>query len=258
MKRTSLTVSVILVALGVVALGVVGSVPGFSLNASGQAQESLPTPIFQYPDFPPTPTVASAPAQQANLAATLLFATDFATPQTLDAWDLVDLEAVPSSSRSVWTIEDGRLAQQRTATLNTRSLQETVAVTGQADWTDYEITAQVHDQSNGTFGLVARYDGNSFYRYSIIADSYPDTPKQLLEKVVDGVATPLAALDQPGHRKNQWYTVALRVVGSTIQVTLDGEVVLEATDSTLTAGQAGVYTRALGGILFDNIQVTER
>jgi hypothetical protein len=258
MKRTSITLFVILAVLGVVVIGIFGSVPGLSLNPSGQAQESLPTPIFQYPDFPPTPTVAPAPAADANLAATLLFETDFATPQTLDAWELVDLEAVPSDSRSIWTIADGRLAQRGATALNTRSLQETVAVTGQTNWADYEITAQVYDQSNGTFGLVARYDGDSFYRYSIIADSYPDTPKQLLEKVVDGVATPLAALDQPGHRKNQWYTVALRVVGPTIQVTLDGAVVLEATDSTLTTGKAGVYTRALGGLLFDNVQVTGR
>jgi len=45
------------------------------------------------------------------------------------------------------------------------------------------------------------------------------------------------------------------VAGSQIRVTLDGKVVAEATDSTLTSGQAGIYTRALGGIRFDDFRV---
>jgi hypothetical protein len=61
MKPTSLTLFVILAALGVIVIGIFGSIPGLSLNSSGQAQESLLTPIFQYPD-PPNPNRRSCPA----------------------------------------------------------------------------------------------------------------------------------------------------------------------------------------------------
>jgi len=46
------------------------------------------------------------------------------------------------------------------------------------------------------------------------------------------------------------------VVGNQLTVTLDGAVVAEAEDATpLAAGRAGIYTRAMGGILFDDFSV---
>jgi hypothetical protein len=131
-----------------------------------------------------------------------------------------------------------------------------MAITGDPAWTNYTISAKVYDQENATFGLVARRQGDSFYRYRIIASSLSGTPKQVLEKVVNGEATALATLETPGYEQRQWHTVALSVAGSNIRVTLDGAVVMEATDSTLTSGQAGIYTRALGGIRFDDVTVT--
>jgi hypothetical protein len=42
-----------------------------------------------------------------------------------------------------------------------------------------------------------------------------------------------------------------------LTVTLDGTVVAEATDpQPLGAGRAGVYSRALGGILFDDVVIS--
>jgi hypothetical protein len=70
------------------------------------------------------------------------------------------------------------------------------------------------------------------------------------------VATPLATLQGPGYEQRQWHTAALRVAGANLQVTLDGKVVAEATDASLASGQAGLYTRALGGIRFDDVTVT--
>jgi hypothetical protein len=253
MKRQGILMAIVAGLSLLVLLGVLGI--GFS--QSGQAEEAPdPTPILQYPDVPPTPTIATQPTNAPSLAGTVLFTDDFSSEDSLADWTFIDLERVLPGTQSVWVIQNGRLVQDRTAEARNPSIRETLAVTGATSWTDYTITAEVYDQENATFGLVARRQGDSFYRYRIIADTYEATPKQVLEKVVDGVATPLVEIDAPGYEQRRWYTVSLRVVGSDIQALLDGNVVAEATDTTLTNGQAGLYTRALGGIIFDDVVVT--
>ncbi len=241
---------------------------GLSVNLSrrGIAGEEFvsdePTPkVFTYPDEPPTPTIAPRPTDVPQPAATVLFADTFETPDALTNWEFVDLDMAEilahfPDQRSVWVIEEGKLKQDLTAQARNPSIQETLAITGLAEWTDYTITAKVYDRQNATFGLVARRQGDSFYRYRVIADIYEATPKHVLEVVVDGLATPLVEMDIPGYEHYRWYTVSLSVAGPTLRVMLDGDVVAEATDTTLTAGQAGLYTRAMGGIFFDDVTIT--
>jgi hypothetical protein len=131
-------------------------------------------------------------------------------------------------------------------------------------WADGSIRASFYDLHNGVAGLVARYtdsngDGTtaSYYRYRVIKNSYSATPKQVLEKVVDGAAVSLVEITTPGFDDRAWHVVTLQVVGGRITVTLDGQVVAEATDpQPLAAGRSGVYSRALGGILFDDVVIS--
>src|SRR5512138_869494 len=139
--------------------------------------------------------------------------------------------------QSHWEIQDGILLQTGTAGAHDPNTNETMANTGDTSWTNYTISAKVYDQNNATFGLVARRQGNSFYRYRIIADQFEATPKQVLEKVVDGVATPLATRAGPGYTRRQWHTIAMSMAGPSIRVTLDGALVAEASDGTLASGQ---------------------
>lgn len=253
MKRQRLFVAIIAGVASLIVLGVLG----VGLTRSGQAQdEPLPPPLVEYPDVPPTPTLAPRPPDPARPAANMLFADSFDAVRSLDDWTIIELEETIPGEQSVWTVEDGSLVQDRTAAAGNPSVRGTAAVTGPASWTDYTITAKVYDQNNGTFGLIARRQGNSFYRYRLIANEFEDTPRQVLEKVVDGVATPLAEVETPGYDQLTWHVVSLRVVGSTIQASLDGKVVAEATDAALSSGQAGLYTVAVGGILFDDVTVT--
>lgn len=232
----------------IVALGLLESVRG------SRAQEGT---LLHLPTFPPTPTIGQAPPDTQARSSKTLFADSFASSTSLSGWSFVDLEDVLPEDKSVWTVQDGQLQQSRTGEAATPSEQETLAVTGKSDWTDYVVSAKVYDFQNATFGLVARRQGNSFYRYRAISDVYEDTPKQVLEKVVNGVATPLATLDGPGYSKRQWHSVTMSVVGSAITVQLDGKQVLTANDSTLTSGQAGLYTRAFGGIRFDDVTIAQ-
>jgi hypothetical protein len=227
---------------------------GLNRGSSGRAEEG--GPILKYPDFPPTPTVSTPPTSKPSVASARLAQSDFSDASALSNWQFVDLSDVLPEDQSVWKVEGGALVQNRTANAGNPSIQETLALVGDPKWADYTITTKVYDQNNATFGLVARRNGNSFYRYRAIANTYPDTPKQVLEKVVNGVATSLATLDKPGYDQRTWHVVSLSVSGSHIRATLDGTVVAEATDTTLASGQAGLYTRAIGGIRFDDVAVT--
>lgn len=250
MKRHRLIVVVLACLLSMSAIALLG----WGASGSGSAQEGAP--ILEYPEFPPTPTIAPAPAARPSVAGAPLLAEGFDSPDALAHWQIVDPADLQPDDRSVWSVENGALVQNRTAAAGDPNTYETMALTGDPAWTDYTVSASVYDQNNATFGLVARRQGNSFYRYRIIADRLEATPKQILEKVVDGVATPLATRAGPGYTRRQWHTIAMSVAGPSIRVTLDGALVAEASDGTLASGQAGLYTRALGGIRFDDVSVT--
>jgi len=227
---------------------------GFNATRSGRAEEG--PPILTYPDITPTATIAPVPPSKPNVAGATLLSQNFDSSDALTGWEILDPPNSMPADMSSWEVQDGVLLQTGTGAMHDPSTNETMAVTGDRSWANYTISAKVYDQENATFGLTARRQGNSFYRYRIIANSLSGTPKQVLEKVVDGVATPLTTREAPGYDQRKWHTVALSANGANIRVTLDGAVVAEATDPTLTSGQAGLYTRALGGIRFDDVTVT--
>jgi hypothetical protein len=200
--------------------------------------------------MPPAPTT---PAQLT--AGNIVYESDFAAESALNDWQIVDLDSVLPESRSVWAVEDGMLNQARTANLGNPSPQETLALIDTGELADYTITAKFYDEGNGNAGLVARVQDDSFYRYRLIANFYADTPKQVLEKVEDGVVTALASVEAPGYELYAWNTVSLSVNGSIIQVTLNGELVAEVEDASLSSGAAGLYTRAIGSLAFDDVMV---
>jgi hypothetical protein len=250
MKRQRFLILILASLASVVVIALIG------LNAIGSGRAEEGAPILTYPDITPTATIAPVPASKPNVAGAPLLSQSFDSPDALAGWEILDPDVVMPEDKANWEIQDGVLIQAGTGAAHDPNTNETMALTGDPAWTDYTISVKVYDQENASFGLVARRQGNSFYRYRIIASSLSGTPKQVLEKVVDGVATPLFTLESPGYEQRQWHTVALSVAGASIRVTLDGAVVAEATDATLTSGQAGLYTRALGGIRFDDLTVT--
>ncbi len=213
--------------------------------------------LVKFPTFPPTATIGQAPPDTQALGGARLFSDAFASSGSLSAWSVIDSKDILPEDASNWLVEDGQLIQDRSGFAKSPSERETMLVAGKTGWADYVVSAKVYDVQNATFGLVARRQGDNFYRYRVIADVYEATPKHVLEKVVNGVVTPLATLDGPGYAQRKWHSVSLRVVGSKIEARLDGALVLQATDSTLASGQAGVYTRAFGGIRFDDVAVAQ-
>jgi len=260
MKR-SRNISLI-VSLGVGLLVVAGVLLALVQAPRGAAQEA-PAPI-QYPEYPPTPTIGPNPTAAAQLAGagTLLYASDFADASALSAWTPMDLSFVLPGTEGQWAVTEGRLAQDYAGAARDRTTQEVATLTGAASWSDYSAQVSFYDEFNGTVGLLARYSGSdpttaSYYRVRVLSESYEATPKLVLERVDQGAATQLVAIKGPGFSERTWHTLRLTVVGGSVVAALDGQVVAEATDGApLPAGQAGIYTRASGGILFDDFSVT--
>ncbi|NTV99707.1 MAG: DUF1080 domain-containing protein [Oscillochloris sp.] len=261
MKRSrtiSLAVSLLVGALVLAGVGLM-----LFQAPQGAAQEQ--GALLEYPEFPPTPTIGPNPTIPAQLAsaAVVLASSDFSATDALSSWQIVDQnEVIDSDQHARWIVEDGRLVQDYVGAARNPTTQETAALTGDASWADYTVRVNFYDEANGTTGLIARHSGTepdtaSYYRFRILKTTFTATPKLVLEKVVDGVATTLAQADGPGFTERTWHTLALTVQAGNLTVTLDGTAVATATDpSPLSAGQAGVYTRALGGILFDDFAIT--
>jgi hypothetical protein len=81
----------------------------------------------------------------------------------------------------------------------------------------------------------------------------------MLQKVVDGTATDLAApVDNGGSNPGQvnsettWYTYKVELSGTSIKVYVDNVLKFDITDSTYSTGTAGVYLSAMTDSEFDN------
>ena len=259
MKRQRKTAALVGWAVALLTVAAVGL--AISLAPRGQAQEGSANeqqPILQYPEFEPTPTIGAAPAAPPSRSAAPLYSTGFDSEADLAGWEFAELEPVLPDSASRWGVRDGRLAQLTTEPVGNPDSRPTIAVTGDASWQEVIVGANFYDLYNGTAGLVTHRNGDNYYRFFVIADYYEDAPKLALEKVVDGVVTQLAVADGPGHVDREWHSLYLSVIGGELSASIDGQVVLQATDAApLGGGQAGVYTRAFGGILFDDFAVSK-
>jgi hypothetical protein len=246
------------------ALVLAGLVLALYRAPQGAAQEQ--GPLLEYPPSAPTPTIGPNPTVGAGAslagAATVLAQSSFDDASALASWQVVDLGFVLADGRSGWAVADGRLVQDFAGQAKDASIQETAALTGEAGWGDYTVQVSFYDQFNGTAGLMARYSGAdpttaSYYRVRMLKDTFEASPKLVLEKVVQGAPQSLVEIKGPGFSERAWHVVSLQVRGGALTVVLDGAVVAEATDSApLPAGKAGIYTRAVGGILFDDFLVT--
>ncbi|ABU58584.1 3-keto-disaccharide hydrolase [Roseiflexus castenholzii] len=251
-SRSSLLIAALTVLLLASALAL--SAP----TSSSQTEE----PILILPTVPPTPTVPPAPPAPADVTAPQSGATlataSFEGSDALNGWRIVDLEEAPAERRALWVVVDGVLRQDRTVPpLRDPSIHETAALIGDASWSDYTISAGFYDQDNANVGLIARYQDGSYYRYRIIRNGYEDRPKHQIERVSDGTVTLLASLDAPGYEPRRWNTIMFSVNGDRLQAFFNGQMTIETRDARLTSGAAGLYTRAIGGMVFDTVTITQ-
>ncbi|WP_129629795.1 family 16 glycoside hydrolase [Candidatus Oscillochloris fontis] len=255
MQRSSLLMSMI---IGLLVLAGVG----IALTQAPQGAAQTPAPLVTYPDFPPTPTVGPNPTAPAGLASSnVIFQSNFDDADALAAWQFVDQTYIIKDLEAAWEVSNGRLVQVGSGLARNPSTNEAAALVGDAAWRDYTIRTSFYDEYNGIVGLIARYQGteptqSSYYRVRLYSTQYQISPKVVLEKVVDGVSTMLAEVKTVGFAPRIWHTLALSVQGNSLQVQLDGQMLVTAQDpNPLPSGRAGLFTYAIGGIFFDDMSV---
>lgn len=125
---------------------------------------------------------------------------------------------------------------------------------GDLTWTDYTVSADIKvvdfNGSNRAF-LCGRYtDGNNFYGVSLSSKNGLELRKKVngSSSVITQVSTEI--------QQNTWYNVKLEMQGSTLKVYLNDELLIEATDDSLTTGAVGLVASKVK-VNYDNVLVTD-
>ena len=169
----------------------------------------------------------------------ILLAQDFSELGELSGW---------SGSVSDWNVENARLTSSGPC--------NTIIYAGSSQWSDYSCAAQVQwsaDEAVATCLLFRVQDENNFYMMSYTAD------EQFIQlyKRVGGVYQKLGETAYPLDSGGT-YTFQATVDGNRIQCYVDGERVIDQTDSTYAAGKVGfrIYSAISGSeAYFYNISV---
>ncbi|MCP4261956.1 MAG: S8 family serine peptidase [Planctomycetes bacterium] len=118
-------------------------------------------------------------------------------------------------------------------------------------WTDYTTTLTMKSTDNDALGVMFRYqDENNYYRF--IWDK--ERKSRALVKCDDGLFTILAE-DSIQYAIGQNYQIKISVLGSSLQVSIDGNPVFSVIDTTFSSGTIALYSWGNAGSHFDDILV---
>jgi choline-sulfatase len=124
---------------------------------------------------------------------------------------------------------------------------------GQSAWTDYTVESKIKisswSGSSGRIGLMGRYADNNNHYFM-----YLDNTNQItIAKKVGGTVSTLAtSVAQIITIPDKWHIYKMVLKGGNIKAYVDDTMVVETSDSSLTAGCAGCYTQSQIA-LFDNV-----
>lgn len=121
---------------------------------------------------------------------------------------------------------------------------------GGTDYTDGELSLQIASSDDDVLGVVFRLRGPD--RYYIWAMDRQRGFHILAAK--DGAAYRLLAQNSNRYDVNRWYDLRVRLAGPRIEVFLDGELDLAATDGTHARGTFGLYAWGCAGAQFRTIR----
>jgi chitodextrinase len=220
------------------------TVPALSCSDTGLSPSTAYSYSVRARDAAGNPSAASGTVSVTTPGSgggTALLADDFAAYASFPAggWTSV-------TGNGSWAIvTDGTAAaRQQSATSATY-----IVTAGQATWADYRFSARVKTGATSVRnGLVARYvDGNNFY-FLVLHNGNVVLNKKVSGSTVTVQSAPFAASTSAFH------TLTLVVQGTSVQGHVDGQLLVQGTDTALTAGKPGFY--ANGVATFDDVLVT--
>ncbi len=231
----------VVLALGMLGLFACGQPPspqgpGSTEPTAGASPSSL---IPRAPDLAPP-------------AGTVLLQDGFDNAETLGStWSSLDISFEPGET-SLWTVADGALGQGGTNLRPDSPNSAFLTTLSGADWTDYTARVSFYVEDNEEVGLAVRVSDSGFYRFRMRSAAF-DGPYQLgLDLYQSGHYTVLWHGAKGGFPEKQWFTIEMSVKGTTLTVSVDGQVVTTVEDATLARGGIALYARAEGGVFFDN------
>ena len=128
----------------------------------------------------------------------------------------------------------------------------TYALTGNASWQDYDVSLRVMSEDNDELGIMFRYqDSNNYYRFSLDTERH----YRRLVKFVNGTPTVLVE-DAVRYELGQSYNIRVSVKGNTISMYVGEQLILQTTDTSLTAGKIALYCWGDQDAHFANVLVT--
>lgn len=185
---------------------------------------------------------------------TKLFSADFDRPvEDLHPWTFVD-EPPYTTRTSDWRIVGGEMKQlSNIYGFVDAPYQEpgTLAVAGNADWTDYSLHVRLRSDDNDAIGAAFRHqDEDNYYRFSMDRERR----YRRLVKRVNG-DTMLLWEDREQYRTQRWYDLNIECVGDLLVGRLDGELLFAIHDTALDAGRVALYCRANRAARFAEVRV---
>jgi pectate lyase len=195
--------------------------------------------------------LAAALAAGALAAGAVLFSTPSAFADTLFSDTFEDGNSNGwSKSGGSWSVAtDGSLVFRQAGTSS-----DARTLAGSATWTDYGVQARVKptgfNGANRHVGVVARAQSSSSY-YAFVVTS---TGGVQIVRRSGGDPVALASASA-GVTVGTWATLRLEVVGTSLRGYVNGALLVQATDSTFTAGRAGLAT-SYASASFDDVDVS--
>ena len=247
-------------ALAVASAGAVGASLAGALPAQGPVVVVPGTVVVANPNWEPAgpaynapTTLPIAPALPAA-AGRVLFSNDFNAPGDPGGTSplLRDSDLPPA-----WDVRDGVFQQAGDVSGNNRD-DEAYYLIGDPAWQDVTVESAILATSGEGAGLVWNVQGDNFYRVQLFPNLPNDAPKARLERVQAGKVMVLAeapATAYAGYAPDAWQTVRVENHGARRQVWVNGTLLFDVQDNSLTHGQAGLYAWADSGTRFDNLRV---
>lgn len=175
---------------------------------------------------------------------------------TMSGWIIVDEGMIDAPSR--WSATTGVLVQSSNIYDGIPDKNEpeklgTYAYTGDASWSDYEVSLKLRSTDNDAIGIMFRYQNpDNYYRFSMDKQrSY----RRLIKKT-GGVVTVLAE-DTFAYEQFEWTQINITAAEDNIVISQNGLVVFTVTDSSLSSGMIGLYAWGNSKSEFDDMVIVK-
>jgi hypothetical protein len=238
--------------VGVIAAFAAIGIYMFSAVAQDRPHDSFTEGALPANQVQPPPTTVPAPAPSGAL--------NNIKSESFDAlpagWTDIEAAAMPDQ-KGAWASEAGKLVAKQPDS-GQQSFEDSIFLSPNPVGARGNVSVQVYPQGNQVVGLVFRSTKNGYYIFRVFRDGNNASDHRQLQRydATTGQYTTLASdTTGKGYVLDTWQDLRVELNGDLITCFFNNEKVFEVHDSQFTGGQTGVYTLALGDVIFDNFSV---